>query len=192
MLEYSLEAHLDGILAVIDEEISRAADSAYSEDGTPLYDSVVNTERDAETISRLVEDAIRDFASRAYDICKYAPSVIYEQATYGGDPLYYVVDSETSAPTAATTTDVTDYPVYTSKALSTTRILQIYVPDFDVDMTDMAFAEIGRFISLEAVAAFLQQRSAALVPEYTARAQAALAKAVSMLKTRKAPDESWS
>lgn len=189
MLDYILNEQ--EVLAVIDEEISRAADSAYLEDGTPLYDSIVNTERDEPTISRLMGDAMRTFASRAYDICKFAPVVVYEQATYNGDPLYYVVDEE-AGPTAAVTTTPTAYPVYTNKALSTTNVLQFYVPDFDETMTDMAFSEISRYIALEVVAAFLQQRSAALVPEYSTRSQAALAKAITLLKSRKAPDESWS
>lgn len=188
MLDYILNEQ--EVLAVVDEEIARAADSAYSEDGTSLYDSVINTERDAATISRLMGDAMRTFASRAYDICKYKATVTYEQATYNDAPLYYVVHDDGVGPD--TTTTATDFPVYTNKALSATNILQFYVPDFDVTMTDMAFAEISRYIALEVVAAFLQQRSAALVPEYTARSQAALAKAITLLKSRKAPDESWS
>lgn len=188
MLEYILD-ELE-VLSLIDEEVARAADAAYAEDGTPLYDSIINTDRDAGVIARFVDDAVRDFAARAYDICKYVTSVSYEQATYDGSPLFYVVDND-NHPTSATTVTPTAFPVYTNKALSTSKVLRFFVPDFDVSMQDAAFKEITSYVVLAAVASFLTQRNAAIVPEYSGRAQAALGKAITLLKSRKAPEETW-
>lgn len=143
MLDYTLntEAVLDGVSA----EIARAADSAYAEDGTSLYDEVVNTERDDDLLKGFISDALRTFASRVYDICK---------RTAGG--------------------------------------LQLYVPDFDTTLQADAFAEIDRYIVMATCMSYFAERRAALVPEYDQRSQAALAKAVLLLKSRKSPDESWS
>lgn len=59
--------------ALIDEEVSHVADDAYGENGLSLYDSIILTEKDDETVMRLLDDAVRGFVTRTYDICKFAP-----------------------------------------------------------------------------------------------------------------------
>ena len=69
--------------------------------------------------------------------------------------------------------------------------LQFYIPDFDTTMADAAKEELDRYIVMYACAALFQQRRPAVVPEYTTRAQMAMDKAVSLLKSRKHPVTSW-
>ena len=67
------------------------------------------------------------------------------------------------------------------------------VPDFDTtNWGGEATALIDRFIVLYVCAAIFQQRRAALVPEYTNRAQAALDNAVTLLRKRKTPSRTTS
>jgi len=147
MFTYTIDR--DAILEVVDEEVSRIADSAYGEDGTPLYDFVTITDRDADPLDRLVSDAVASVAARFRDVCRHSVS--------GGS-----------------------------------EALEFYVPDFDeTNNGDLAEDEISRYIIYSVTAKFLAQRHPASVPEYTDRANAALQKAVSILKTRKAPLESW-
>lgn len=54
----------------IEEEVSHAADQAYSDNGQSLYDSVVITEKDYDLVDRFIEDAISAIERRAFDICK--------------------------------------------------------------------------------------------------------------------------
>lgn len=69
---------------LITEEISRIAAAAYSDDGTPLYDSVAIHSRDAETVSRMIRDAIDSLARRTSDICTVIPSP-YKLSFYAPD-----------------------------------------------------------------------------------------------------------
>lgn len=64
------------IKALIAEEVSIAADQAYSSDGTSLYDSVVLSTRDDATVGRLIKDAIAQLGRRETDICTYTDSTI--------------------------------------------------------------------------------------------------------------------
>jgi hypothetical protein len=74
MIDYTInKASLwDGI----DEEVSRAADEAYGEDGSSLYDSVVLTERDRDTVNRFIDDAVNLLVRRAFDVTKYATDTV--------------------------------------------------------------------------------------------------------------------
>lgn len=58
---------------LIDEEISKVADDAYSDAGTSLYDSVVMTEKDRSTVERHIDDAVSAFVKREFDVTKHAP-----------------------------------------------------------------------------------------------------------------------
>ena len=62
---------------LIDEETSKVADSAYFDDGTPLYDSVVLTEKDRSTVGRFIDDAVSAFVKREFDVTKYAPLAVH-------------------------------------------------------------------------------------------------------------------
>ena len=45
------------LLAVVDEEISRAAGRSYSEDGVSLYDAIVKKSRDNEFVERTLQES---------------------------------------------------------------------------------------------------------------------------------------
>ena len=62
------------ITNLITEEVSRVATSAYSDNGTSLYDSVVIHSRDADSVSRLIKDGIDAVVRRTADICTVIPS----------------------------------------------------------------------------------------------------------------------
>lgn len=61
------------------------------------------------------------------------------------------------------------------------------VPGFDVTMEDVVVQEITRYIVLGTCAAWFRSRCTGRVEEYTARAQEAMGKAVTLLKSIKAP-----
>ena len=58
---------------LIHEETSKVADQAYADDGTPLYDSVVLTEKDRSTVERFIDDAVDALVRREFDVTKQAP-----------------------------------------------------------------------------------------------------------------------
>lgn len=141
------------------EEVSRVADEAYGEDGTPLYDSIILTERDREMVSRFIDDAASLMVRRCFDICKYSPE---------------------------TTTDENNQTQLTGRM----RLL-FHVPDLDTSMEPSIQEEISRYLALYAATSIFQSRRAAVVPQYTERVQAAMDRAVVLLKSRKAPNERW-
>lgn len=65
--------------------------------------------------------------------------------------------------------------------------LEFYVPDFDLFFEDAVSEEITRYITLDTVAAWCRSRCPAKVEEYAGRGQAAMDKAVALLKAIKAP-----
>ena len=137
----------------IDEEVSRIADTAYSDQGVSLYDEIVITRRDYDVVMAMMNNALSSIVNRCKDICLYSPTAV---------------------------------------GSTETMRLAFYVPDFEETSNgDAVRDELSRFIAYASVAQFFTQRHPASVPEYTDRAQAALTKAVSLLKTRKAPLESW-
>ena len=60
------------ITPLIEKEVSRVAASAFAEDGTPLYDTIVITSRDADTIKEMIEDAATAMLTRFSDIATYS------------------------------------------------------------------------------------------------------------------------
>lgn len=58
------------VLALVTEEVSRVADESYSDSGESLYDSVILTSRDADTVERFLTDAFQELARRTFDICE--------------------------------------------------------------------------------------------------------------------------
>lgn len=135
-MDYTIDKTL--LHDMIAEEVSRVADAAYAEDGTPLYDNVALTSRDDGQVERAIEDAVSAFAQRTYDICT---------------------------------------PTDEGMAFS--------VPDFDGSFASLAKAEIDRYISLTATAVLLAQRWPQAVEGYSQRGQAAMGKAIALLKSRK-------
>lgn len=80
------------IYDLVDEEISRVADDAYAEDGTPLYDGIVLHSKDKAEIKRLQADAINTIVRSLYDLVPIKPS------DKDGNPVlsFYVPDIDTS------------------------------------------------------------------------------------------------
>lgn len=68
--------------------------------------------------------------------------------------------------------------------------LRFDVPDFKEDLTDATKTEITRYIVMNVCAAWFQSRIPSKVEEYALRGQAAMDKAVTYLKTIKAPSRS--
>lgn len=80
------------IYDLVDEEISRIANNAYAEDGTPLYDGIVLHSKDKSEIERLQADAINTIVRSLYDLVTIKPS------DQEGNPVlsFYVPDIDTS------------------------------------------------------------------------------------------------
>ena len=170
---------------LIEEEVSLAADQAYSDDGVSLYDQVVLTEKDKGTIDRFIDDAVSTLCRRTHDICSFVPYNPQQAVDSLDNPLYYVVDD--GVVTNEVTTTETDFPVYANNEPAGTAKLYFHVPDIDVNNTDAAKREITRFISLYSVLELFKSRRANLVEQYMARVQNTLDNVVSILKTRKKP-----
>jgi hypothetical protein len=145
---------------MIDEEVSKVADEAYSDTGTALYDSIVLTEKDRSTIDRFIDDAVSAFVKREFDVTKYAPLAVHSDE----DPR---------------------------EISGVIPRLLFHVPDFDETMAATMDSELDRYIVLFSCNALFQQRRPALVPEYTARTQSSMDKAVALLKYRKHPVTQW-
>ena len=56
------------ILPQIEREISRVAASAYSDNGTPLYDAIIPYSRDEVVLKEMIEDALSAMLTRLSDI----------------------------------------------------------------------------------------------------------------------------
>lgn len=153
MLYYSIDKAK--ILDLVEDEVSKAADEAYSDDGTPLYDSVVITEKDRRTVRRFIDDGISLLVKRLFDIAKYAPVV---ETDSNGNP----------AP----------------KGMR----IAFYVPDHEPSVADTIDREITRYLVLFSATSVFSTRRASLVESYTARTQAAMDNAVTLLKSRKKPE----
>lgn len=85
---------------------------------------------------------------------------------------------------------VDDICRYTTPSSGNERLL-FHVPDFDGTKEDAALSEVTHYIVFASVASILQSRRVQSVPEYDTRAQAALTKAVTLLKSRKDPVLQW-
>ena len=56
------------ILPIIEQEVSRAADDAFAEDGASLYDAIVLTSKDGDVINNLVEDGVSLMMRKMADV----------------------------------------------------------------------------------------------------------------------------
>jgi len=74
MATYTISAA--NIKAKISEEVSLAADEAYAEDATSLYDSIVTTSKDDGLIGSLINDAIRKLVKAVSDIAVYTSGTV--------------------------------------------------------------------------------------------------------------------
>lgn len=147
---------------ILDEakrEIFRVADSAYDNEGNSLYDGIITTSRDETTLGQMFSDACTAYTKRIADVV----SSDWTQVT-----------TTTKGEDGKEVTTATDeYSLKTD------------TPDEDTNFADTITSETARYISLNIAAAWFQEKYADKAAEYTARAQAAMDKAVSLLKTRK-------
>ncbi len=63
----------EALFELANAEISKVADEAYSEDGTALYDSIVLTEKDRDTVEDFIDDAVTHFVRREFNVTSYSP-----------------------------------------------------------------------------------------------------------------------
>lgn len=63
------------IYSQVDREVSRVAASAFGEDGSSLYDAIVLTSRDKDTIYEMIDDAASALLTRLSDIATYCAGV---------------------------------------------------------------------------------------------------------------------
>ena len=150
----------------------------YDIDKTELYGLV-----DAE-VSQVADAAYGEDGTPLYD------SV---ELTSKDDDIVEALLDDGIAQFVRTSSDIASLGEHTSgtgSSATSVDAIVLDVPDFNASDTDAAVAQITRFIVLCASAALFQQRRAALVPEYTNRAQAALDNAVAIIRKRTAPTRS--
>lgn len=84
------------IFPLIEKEVSRVAASAFAEDGTPLYDAIVITSRDTDTIYEMMDDAATAMLTRLSDIATYSSGLfefdIPEERTHDIMTIGKVID----------------------------------------------------------------------------------------------------
>lgn len=73
-MDYTIDE--DGLRGGVEYEVSQVADAAYADDGTSLYDSIVLTEKDAQTVTDLIHEAIRIVIASMQDIASYATQTV--------------------------------------------------------------------------------------------------------------------
>lgn len=64
------------LYGLVDAEVSLAADEAYADDGTSLYDSVVLTTKDKSLVEQRMDDAVEALVRKCADICKHGTGTI--------------------------------------------------------------------------------------------------------------------
>lgn len=70
----------DALFELAKAEISKVADEAYTDDGLSLYDSIILTERDRDTVGDYIDDAVTQFVRREFSVTKNSP---YDQMQSG-------------------------------------------------------------------------------------------------------------
>lgn len=167
----------DGAIERAEREIARIADAAYDGDGNSLYDGIIVTSRDAAAIETMFEDALSALIKRLSDVLVHKPesdAVIPE-------------DEESSVPSTEEETGTGEETDGEDSVKANVRTLSLDLPDFDEIHSGTVAAETGRYISLNIVAAWCQEKYADKAEEYAQRGQAAMDKAVALLKARKKP-----
>lgn len=83
---------------LVNEEVSRVADLAYSEEGVSLYDSIAIFDRDKDTIDRMIADASSVVYERFRDYIVSPTSAASDSVNIS----FYLPDMETSQASVAT------------------------------------------------------------------------------------------
>lgn len=139
---------------------------------TALWDRVY------EEVSRVADEAYSEDGTSLYD------SVILTERDR--DKVDRLLDDAVNAFVRRT------YDICKKATVDSAPNLQFYVPDFDTTMASTALQEITNYLALYAATEVFKSRRAGVVPEYAERVQAAMDRAVVLLKSRKAPNEVWS
>ena len=84
------------ILPLIEREISRVAVSAYSDNGTPLYDAIIPYSRDEVVLKEMIEDALSAMLTRLSDVATLSSGLfefdIPEERTHDINTIGKVID----------------------------------------------------------------------------------------------------
>ena len=153
-----------------------------------VIDKAALLESIKEEVSHVADDAFADDGTALYDSVMVTSRDYPTLERFVDDAVNAFVRREFDIAKFSPETYTDEY----GEAQLTGRMrIHFFIPDFDTTMADAAKAELDRYIVLYACAAIFQQRRAAVVPEYTARTQSAMDKAVSLLKSRKHPVTTW-
>lgn len=145
---------------------------------TYVIDKTALWERAFEEISSVADEAYADDGTSLYD------SVILTDKDKPAVERH--IDDAVSAFVRRA------YDICKRGTVDTQPALQFYVPDFDDSMADATKKEIGSYLALYAATEMLKSRRASVVPEFSLRVQSAMDRSIVLLKSRKAPNESWS
>lgn len=74
---------VDELYGQVEREISMAADEAYGDNGMSLYDAVVLTSKDKETVEGYIQDALAIVMRRLYDIASFTEAAGANDASLG-------------------------------------------------------------------------------------------------------------
>lgn len=141
-----------------------------------LYDRIL------EEVSYVADDAYAEGGGSLYD------SVILTEKDK--PKVNRLIDDAVSA-FVRRAFDICKYAPLVQQEVITPRLV-FHVPDFDTTMQDAALEEVSNFIVLYSATQLFQERRPSVVPLYTDKVQAAMDKAITLLKSRKAPNEQWS
>jgi len=121
------------LYGLVDAEISQVADAAYNEQGESLYDSIVLTDKDEDTVEGFFDDAAGRLARATMDI-----------ATPATGSIDFSVPDMPSSLTTAVTVEITNYLVWFAVA----GILQSRRPSEAPQFAERAAAAMDNAIAM--------------------------------------------
>lgn len=136
-----------------------------------------------EEVSNVADEAYSDNGASLYD------SIILTEKD--SEEVDRFIDTAVSS-FVTRAFDICKYYYQTeSSSLQTNEKLEFYVPDLDETMEPAIIEEISKYITLFVCTCVFQTRRPSVVPQYTERTQAAMNRAIALLKSRKSPIELW-
>ncbi len=136
-----------------------------------------------EEVSNVADEAYSDNGASLYD------SIILTEKD--SEEVDRFIDTAVSS-FVTRAFDICKYYYQTeSSSLQTNEKLEFYVPDLDETMEPAIIEEISKYITLFVCTCVFQTRRPSVVPQYTERTQAAMNRAITLLKSRKSPIELW-
>lgn len=148
-----------------------------------IIDKSALLEKVKEEVSKVADDAYGDNGMSLYDSIIITEKDVEQVNRFLDDAVGALVQRAF---------DITKYsPLVDNDTLAVTPRLLFYVPDFDATMGDLVKEELDKYLTLYSCTALFQSRRASVVPEFEGRAQAAMERAVMLLKSRKSPTDTW-